>query len=82
VVRLLIEYGADKDAVDNDKKTPLNYAIEGKHESLFKYLKSMGQKMIGAIDNVEKVIKFCMFNINYWHFKVVLSSIFFIEIDV
>lgn len=38
--------------------------------------------MIGAIDNVEKVIKFYMFNINYWYFKVVLSSIFFIEIDV
>jgi ankyrin repeat protein len=44
VVRLLIEYGADKDAVDNDKKTPLNYAIEGKHESLIKYLKSIGAK--------------------------------------
>lgn len=43
-VRLLVEYGGDYDAVDNNKKTPLNYAVEEKNSEVASYLQSLGAK--------------------------------------
>jgi ankyrin repeat protein len=43
-VELLVEYGGDYDAVDNNKKTPLNYAVEGRHGAVTEYLRSKGAK--------------------------------------
>lgn len=43
-VKLLVEFGGDYDAVDNHRKTPLNYAEEGKHAAVGEYLRSLGAK--------------------------------------
>jgi ankyrin repeat protein len=42
--RILIEAGADKDAVDNHKRSPLYMAVQGNHESLVELLMDRGAK--------------------------------------
>lgn len=39
VVKMLIEYGGDVFSLDDDGKTPLDYADEQNHSSVAKYLK-------------------------------------------
>lgn len=55
IVTSLLEAGADIDALDNDKKTPLFYAIKYDHKNIIKMLRQKGAKAKNFSENNEAV---------------------------
>lgn len=42
--KVLQKYGGDRDAVDDNKKTPLNYALEKNNTKMIDYLRALNAK--------------------------------------
>lgn len=51
IVKLLLDQGANINAKDKDGKTPLDIAIDRKHDSILKYLKQaqLNEQLLAAV---------------------------------